>query len=81
MITRVKPRKLFTALDFEKYKEGRKEGREGRRKEGRKEGNKGGGGHGVWVLRSEREAEVPLGIMNNPVFLAEEVEIFPVGNR
>ena len=62
-------------------KEGRKEGREGRRKEGRKEGNKGGGGHGVWVLRSEREAEVPLGIMNNPVFLAEEVEIFPVGNR
>ena len=31
MITRVKPRKLFTALDFEKYKEGRKEGREGRK--------------------------------------------------
>ena len=31
MITRVKPRKLFTALDFEKWKEGRKEGREGRK--------------------------------------------------
>ena len=35
----------------------------------------------MWVLRSEREAEVPLRIMNNPMFLAEEAEIFPVGNR
>lgn len=54
---------------------GKERGRQERRKEGQMDG------HGVWILRLERQREAPLGIVDIQVLLAKEVKLFPGGNR